>query len=874
MIPDGQLLRRYAQGGDETAFAELVRRHVDLVYSAALRLTYGDAALAQDVSQSVFTDLARQAWKLTGRATLSGWLHTSVRFAAAKARRGEMRRRTHEQEAFAMQDHDVTTPEIPWEQLRPALDEAVGQLREADRDAVVLRFFQNKSHLEVGAALGVGEEAARKRVDRALEKLREHFARRGVTVSAALLASTIAANSVQAAPAGFAASFSSTALAGAGSATLSAALLKSLYLAMKTKTAVIVVAVLALAAIPAIVEHQQIVHLREDLASAQGKKSAASAAKAAPGQSGANGKAALAQILAMPSRSARLRSLIDLAASLDAKGVRALLDDLIKRPGHDEDGLAASILLERMVQLDPQDALALVKGLKGPNDRKAALQTLFIAWSGLDPAAALTATGQIADAEMRKSLQTDVLSHLANYDPKQALALLQSLPAMQESRAFRNMYEAVFSTWAGNDPAAASAAVMKLPANRMRVFAIQNVADGWASTDPQGALAWAATLPAGAIRSGAMNSALTELAQTDPQAAISFAGNLTDSMDRNNYLGKIASEWGQNDPAAALAWADENVSGKAHDDAVQGILGKLGLSNPEAAQAYVAQMPDNPLRDEAINQLAVSWAEGDPKSALNWMQTLDGPNGATPTVLAQMVNIVNDWAVIDPRGTAAYVQTLEGSPNFGRLMAQIGANWASADPQTALAWAQSVPADGGYNDATKAVLTAIAVQDPQAAWNDAGQMLTGDARNEAMSNIIIKWSAQNPAQAVPALASLPEGSLLDKATSTLATNWLKQDPTAASQWIDTLPAGSARDGAVEQLISAEGANNPSAAFNWALTIGNGNAQQTQLNNVVLQWAQRDPAAAAAAIQSANVSDSQRAYLQGLLNAAQHPTQGK
>src|SRR5215510_1433592 len=101
---DGDMLRDYAQRRSEEAFAELVRRHVDLVYSAALRQLNGDVHLAQDVTQTVFSDLARKAGSLSDRRDLAGWLYTSTHFAAAKAVRTEQRRHTREQEAHAMQE--------------------------------------------------------------------------------------------------------------------------------------------------------------------------------------------------------------------------------------------------------------------------------------------------------------------------------------------------------------------------------------------------------------------------------------------------------------------------------------------------------------------------------------------------------------------------------------------------------------------------------------------------------------------------------------------------------------------------------------------------------------------------------------------------
>jgi len=245
MIPDGELLRQYAAQGSEAAFAELVRRHVDLVYSVALRQAAGDTALAQDATQLVFIDLARKARVLCGHSTLAGWLHTSARFAASKAIRGEQRRRVREQESLAMNENPATA-EMNWEQLRPLLDESVGQLKEADRDAIVLRFFQGKNHQEIGKILGLSENSANKRVERALEKLRGYFAKRGVKASSALLATAITANSVQAAPAGLAEKVTPVSLAGAGG-TASGIFLKILFMSTQVKILAAAAVIVAIA---------------------------------------------------------------------------------------------------------------------------------------------------------------------------------------------------------------------------------------------------------------------------------------------------------------------------------------------------------------------------------------------------------------------------------------------------------------------------------------------------------------------------------------------------------------------------------------------------------------------------------------------------
>jgi RNA polymerase sigma factor (sigma-70 family) len=259
MTPDSELLRRYAGTHSEEAFAELVGRHINLVYSAALRQVNGDAHLAQDVTQTVFTDLARKAAPLSRRSTLTGWLYTSAHFAAAKAVRAENRRRDRE-EKFMREPISETAPETDWEKLRPALDQAMHELKEADREAIVLRYFENRPFAEIGGKLGLNENAARMRVERALEKLRAVFLRRGVAATATL-ASVISANAVQIAPAGLAATLTSASLAAAGTGTTLTLLKLMTMTKLKFGISALIVAGAATALV---VQHQTQIKLREE----------------------------------------------------------------------------------------------------------------------------------------------------------------------------------------------------------------------------------------------------------------------------------------------------------------------------------------------------------------------------------------------------------------------------------------------------------------------------------------------------------------------------------------------------------------------------------------------------------------------------------
>jgi RNA polymerase sigma factor (sigma-70 family) len=203
MRDDMELVRHFADVHSEPAFAALVQRHIGLVYSAALRQV-SDPHLAEEITQAVFIVLARKAASLGPKTILPAWLYRTTRYTAADALKARRRRLIREQEAH-MQSPLNEPDTDAWAQLAPMLDDAMAELPEADRTALVLRFFENRTAREIGEVLRIKEAAAQKRVARALEKLRVIFAKRGVTVSAALLVGAAAANSAQAAPASLAA---------------------------------------------------------------------------------------------------------------------------------------------------------------------------------------------------------------------------------------------------------------------------------------------------------------------------------------------------------------------------------------------------------------------------------------------------------------------------------------------------------------------------------------------------------------------------------------------------------------------------------------------------------------------------------------------
>lgn len=216
---DHELLGEFARTGTERAFAALVARHINLVYSAARRFT-SDDTLAEEISQAVFILLARKAGGISSRVVLSGWLYQAARLTAANALKEKLRRQKREQEACMQSNLITTQTDDAWKQLAPALDDAMGALREADRNAVLLRYFENKPLAEVGTALGVSEDAARVRINRAIDKLRQLLAKKGVTLGATAITGAVAANAVQAVPAALALSITTAAITGTVTTTL------------------------------------------------------------------------------------------------------------------------------------------------------------------------------------------------------------------------------------------------------------------------------------------------------------------------------------------------------------------------------------------------------------------------------------------------------------------------------------------------------------------------------------------------------------------------------------------------------------------------------------------------------------------------------
>ncbi len=403
--------------------------------------------------------------------------------------------------------------------------------------------------------------------------------------------------------------------------------------------------------------------------------------------------------------------------SLDAKGIKALLDDpeakaFVDRPGF----YIRENLLRFWAKLDPAAALGWATGHVFPQ-REYAIVALYGIWASSDPDAALAALDQVKGT-VRTSAFAAVIANYCKKDPVAALALLQSLPPLQT----HDLYPRLFKGWAAKDPAAAAAAALNLPLGPTRNETLKSTAAGWMTNDPAATLAWVNTWTAGALKDGVVAQVLTTMSDKDAPgvAALLADYKIPPGDTRNNLLRTLAAKFAEQDPAGALAWADKNLVGQDFVSATANILQQISTTDPAAAVAYLGNITDPGVLKSALPAISKNWGAADPEAAIAWAQGLPADNAALRK--EAMTGVFSPWVDSDPVAAGKYIaQNLVGDPSFSSLIGQVATNWAQADPQGAFTWAVSLPGGGdGYrSNAINTSLKSLTDLDPQAAMQAA-----------------------------------------------------------------------------------------------------------------------------------------------------------
>ncbi len=741
-MDDHALLQEYVQRRSEQAFAELVRRHVNLVYSTAARLA-GEPHLAEDVAQAVFLQLARKAGTVRNGRALGSWLYRVTRAATVDALRSEQRRRIREREAMSRAEQS-TDGGAAWSSVSPLLDEAMRRLKPAEVDAVVLRFFEGKSLREVGDALALSEDGAQKRVGRALEKMRAYFAKRGVKATAAALTAVIATNSVQAAPTGLAEKFTATSLAGAGGSGAAGVLGKIFGLGAKFQAAG-AAALMVGAAIPLIWQFQENARLRAEVTAAQQENNHwrhVSGAQSDDDSGGLSMGLTDAEIEAHIQEAVRTRltgSMTDresygvsgspwygdwvkFLSSIKAAEMPRVLAH-VERAAYKETRLGLrAVLVAVWAKSDVHAAMACAMAIPASeeyNARAQAMRNVMDEWVKQDLSAAEAFVGQLPVDGTRDYLVYPLARELAPKDPQAAFDLVKNLSSHGGGRAggLENSiflaWDQVMGNWPQTDFPNAGQQVETLPFTD-RFYALEKLAGNWAAVDPAAAAAWGAAISDGRDKSEFVNYVFSTWAEKDHAGALNAAEQLTDPGAQKAALATIISSWMHGDPEGAMTYVQNMPSGPLRDSVLGTISQSMNGGDREAMSTAVAELPDGQVRDAAVLKLVRSWAA-------------DSVNGGTNAILDAAA-----WSAALPDDTlraSAYDAIME--------------SWSHGDPAAAEQWITTLPADKARDQAVYAFAAYVGQNFPAEAGRLAETMAKSSGRGIALYNAGFYWLQQD-----------------------------------------------------------------------------------------------------------------------------------
>jgi RNA polymerase sigma factor (sigma-70 family) len=648
---DLELLARYTRQQAEDAFAEIVRRHLDLVFSAALRQVRSPQ-LAEEVAQSAFTDLARQAHRLAPDTVLTAWLYQVTRRTAIDVVRREARRQLREQVACEL--NAMNTAAADWTHIEPLLDDAMQTLEDTDRTAVLLRYFENKSLREVGQTLGTNEDAARKRVSRAVERLREFFAKRGVTISASGLVVAVSANAVQAAPAGLAVTIcTAAALAGktiAATATATATITKAIAMTTLQKSLVTVV-IIAAVTTPLVLKHREVARLRKEVVALRWERASLSARQqgesAATAQVTANLAApkvevaapayslpaeVVAKIAALlserkPMDKARMEAWAKLMAQISPDQMDQALQAALQLPDHEVRTAVAQTLFRNWVETNPRAALAFATVNFQGKEKSDAIRDALQRWAAQDPDGAF-ATWRDQAADLTKRLgwggdQQEIVKALfegmAQQDFQKAVEGLKGLDWDLFGSALKGMgvtaakteqgrkffleqlkrvsdlpvsYEAMSDfifNWSQYDLPSAMNWVENQPAGKQRDYAVRQVGLTYVRRDPKTGADWWLAQATPAERSQALFGIAQTWAITDIKAAGEWLNQQGNSAELDSGRSAFADVAVEHDPVTALKWAESITQPTFRNQVLVQTWQKWHRSDSAAAEQFLAQ---------------------------------------------------------------------------------------------------------------------------------------------------------------------------------------------------------------------------------------------------------------------------------------------
>jgi RNA polymerase sigma factor (sigma-70 family) len=656
MSDDMALVREFAASQSEPAFAALVQRHIGLVHSAAMRQV-GDAHLAEEIAQAVFIILARKAPSLGPKTVLSAWLYRATRYAAANARRARSRRQHREQEAYMQST--LSEPETDnWAQVAPLLDDAMAELGETDRAALVLRFFENKTLGETAGALRVNEGAAQRRVLRAVDKLRGWFTRRGVVLPAAVLTAAISANSVQAAPAGLALTISATTVKGAAVAASLTALvngtLKTIFMTTLQKT-LIAATIIAAFTTPLVLKHREVARLRKEVVALRWEKE--SLLSRIKGEGAATPQAAdnaavpkaelsepanplpaevVAKIAALlsdrkPMDKARMEAWAKLMAQIPPDRLGEALQAALQLPDHEIRTAISQTLFRSWIETNPRAALAFATVSFQGREKSDAIRDALQHWAAQDPDGAFAAwREQSADSTKRLSWggnQQETVKALfegmAQQDLQKAAENLKGLDGDLFSNALKGLGAAAGKTEQGREFFLNQ--LKQLSDQPVSYEAMSSFTHSWAQNDLPSAKTWVENQPAGNQRDYALRQVGLNYVRRDPKTGAEWWLAQATPAERSRAYFDIAQTWASSDIKAAGEWLNQQGNSSGLDSGRSAFADVMVEHEPGTALKWAESITEPTFRNQVLAQTWQKWRRSDSAAAEQFLTQCGWP---------------------------------------------------------------------------------------------------------------------------------------------------------------------------------------------------------------------------------------------------------
>ncbi len=828
-MDDWSLLSAYARDGDEGAFATLVERHIGLVYGAAYR-QLRNAAAAEEIVQGVFTTLAEKAGSLKKSGALAAWLYrASCRRAIDQLRQESARRRREHQHAEAM-TNEMTgeeTDNANWREIAPLLEEAMNSLKEQDRTAVLMRVFEQRPLAEVGTALGVSDDTARKRVDAALERLRRWFERRGVRCTSAAMGVTLGTFAAAPTASSFLQSTIQSALTHAATTATATTSTSTILTTMASMKLPLALGLLVGTAVPISLGYldQRKLHAASDTNSHHPLKELS---------------------VPKPALSGLMAEWVKLRADYGPNGgtmaqlydVVADLDDAFRRRTF------RTALVAEWATTDPEEALTYFQAAQ--DSRR--MTDVMRVWLENDPSEAISLLK--ANGKDLEGVISDVLTDIAKEHPRE-LAELATLSS--ENRVAR-----AFAAAARNNLTAMREAALTME-GRARIEALGGVAEAWAERDPSAALDWVQSLDSSQDRSRALRHLLVGWASSDPVAALEHVeiappGGV--GMHEHSTAEAVLGVAAKTDFETTLAWLAENPD-KFTDKQISGLNNPLQerlVADVSGTLAMIRDHGAQPLLLKTLERLLMNEAAGRREDVWNWARA-EPPSAFTSNLKRELAR---HFMTEDSDNAITLARALIADGDLEAISLPLLANIVVKHPSDMVRYDdvfQYAPQDV-RDDAIMWALTRDGGPDlSHEDWLGWVDQLPNEKRARSVMKRAADLVSADPDNAIRWANSLPEADQ-PKAYEGLTMRWSKADSYETSQWIATLPPGAARDSATVALVNAVSASEPDSGWEWAQTI----LEPTQREQALQSVLQHFGVSAASVVENSDLSPEETARL--------------